>query len=222
MPVTIVKEKKDSRRIALGAALFVLGAAVYVVTEAISASAWQEPAYRYAYNYISDLGVAGPLTIDGRDVLSPLAWVMNAGFMAHGLLFALGYLLVLPLLEGKAKFLALAAAVIHGIGNVMIGYFPGISYDGLSPHLLGAGLAIIGGNLAVILGGVSVRRPYPGLGWGGVGLGIFGIVALGIMVSGIFGHPAVFERLSVYSMTAWDLIFGFNMLLASGSIVRRK
>lgn len=222
MPVPMFKGKRVSRRIAFGAASFILGAAAYVAAEAISASAWEEPTYRYAYNYISDLGVAGPLAIDGREVLSPLAWVMNLGFMAHGLLFALGYVLVLPLLEGKAKFIALAAAVIHGIGNMMIGYFPGISYDGPSPHLIGAGLAIIGGNLAAILGGLSVRRSYPGVGWGGVGLGIFGMVALGIMVSGIFGHPAVFERLSVYSITAWDLIFGFNMLLVSGKMLRRK
>ena len=222
MSVDLQLEKKVARRIAFGSALFILGAVVYVLTEAISASAWQEPSYRYAYNYISDLGVAGPLMIDGREVVSPLAWVMNAGFMAHGLLFALGYVCVLPLLEGKAKILALAAAVIHGIGNGMIGYFPGVSYDGLSPHLIGAGLAIIGGNVAVILGGASIRQKHPGLGWGGVGLGIFGLVALGIMVSDIFGHPAVFERLSVYSMTAWDLLFGFNVLLASKSVWRRK
>ena len=216
MSVELQLEKKVARRIAFGSISFMLGAVIYVLTEAISAYAWQEPTYRYAYNYISDLGVAGPLTIDGREVLSPLAGVMNFGFMAHGLLFALGYLLVLPLLEGKAKFFALAAAVIHGVGNVMIGYFPGVSYDGASPHLIGAGMAIIGGNLAVILGGVSIRRSRPGVGWGGIGLGIVGIVALGIMVSGIFGHPAVFERLSVYSMTAWDLNFGFTVLLASG------
>ncbi|CAM4169664.1 DUF998 domain-containing protein [Saccharibacillus endophyticus] len=214
MSVELQLEKKVARRVAFGSISFMLGAVIYVLTEAISAYAWQEPTYRYAYNYISDLGVAGPLTIDGREVLSPLAWVMNAGFMAHGLLFALGYWLLLPLLEGKAKFLALAAAVIHGIGNVMIGYFPGVSYDGLSPHLIGAGLAIIGGNLAVMLGGASIRRSHPGLGRSGVGLGAFGLLALGIMVSGIFGHPAVFERLSVYSMTAWDLIFGFTMLPA--------
>ena len=214
-------QQKVSRRMAFGAAAFLLGAVIYVCTEAISAHAWHEPTYRYAYNYISDLGVAGPLTIDGREVFSPLAAVMNFGFMAHGLLFALGYALVFPMLEGRTKFLALSAAVIHGIGNAMIGYFPGVSYDGASPHLIGAGLAIVGGNLAVIWGGVSVRRAYPGSGRGGIVLGICGMAALAIMVSGVLGHPAVFERLSVYAMTAWDLTFGFTLLLASGAVSRR-
>ncbi|MCQ4086475.1 DUF998 domain-containing protein [Saccharibacillus sp. JS10] len=211
---------RSSRTTFIGSILFILAAIIYVLTEAIAAYAWQTPPYRYAYNYISDLGVAGPLNIDGREVFSPLAYVMNFGFMMHGILFALGYGFALPLLTGKSKWIAFAAACVHGIGNILIGIFPGVSYEGVSPHLTGAALAIIGGNLALIFAGLSLRSLYPRLRWVGVGLGIFGILALLIMVSDLFGHPAVFERLSVYTMTAWDLIFGISLLIASG--VRSK
>jgi len=225
------RDHRHLGRIAAGGAAFILAALVYVVTEAVSAAAWQNPPYFYAYNYISDLGVGRSLTIDGREVLSPLAAVMNFGFQAHGLLFALGCLLVLPLLDGKMKRFACAAAVVHGIGNGMVGYFPGESYSGVSPHVVGAGMAILGGNLALIGAGLSIGRRVgaredgavlrlsdrlvrfvPRLSWIGIGLGSFGIAALAIMVTRVLGYPAVFERLSVYTMTAWDLLFGCCLL----------
>ncbi|CAM3514202.1 MULTISPECIES: DUF998 domain-containing protein [Saccharibacillus] len=227
-------------RMAAGGIAFMLAALIYVGTEAISAAAWHNPPYDYAYNYISDLGVARSLTVDGREILSPLAAVMNFGFQAHGLLFVLGYVLALPLLRGKWGRLACAAAVVHGIGNFMVGYFPGESYDGVSPHVVGAGLAIVGGNLALILAGLSLRRRSaaeidgrgraasgrllrfgPRLSVLGIGLGSLGLAALALMVTRVLGHPAVFERLSVYTMTAWDLSFGFCLLAACVTESRR-
>lgn len=233
-------QKQHWSRIAAGAAFFILAAFIYVLTEAVSAAAWHDPPYFYGYNYISDLGVAKSLTIDGREVLSPLAAVMNFGFQAHGILFALGYLLVLPLFQGKMKGLVCAAAVIHGIGNFMVGYFPGESYVGVNPHVIGAGMAILGGNLTLIFAGLAIRRSgrdqgngrftrvsdnfarlFPRLSVIGVGLGSFGILNLAMMVTKVFGYPAVFERLSVYTMTAWDLIFGFCLLAACFAAQRK-
>ena len=40
------------------AAAFLTGSVIYLASEAIAASAWKQPAYSYANNWISDLGSA--------------------------------------------------------------------------------------------------------------------------------------------------------------------
>ncbi|MFD5513267.1 hypothetical protein ACFWIB_36740 [Streptomyces sp. NPDC127051] len=50
-----------------------MNAAQWVVAEAIAAAAWTDPAYSYATNYISDLGVPDCGTrFQGRDICSGL------------------------------------------------------------------------------------------------------------------------------------------------------
>lgn len=197
-----------SRRLLLGAILFIAASTVYLTAEAISAHAWTDPEYGYAFHYISDLGVAKRMTIDGRSVFSPLANVMNGGFIAYGILSTSAYLLTIRLVQKKARVLVSAAAVVQGIGNILVGLFPGESYSYANMHVIGAGMAIIAGNLTLILIGIYLNKQYRLPKRIAIGLGIFGLLALSTMLTYDFGYPAVFERLSVYTMTVWNLIIG--------------
>jgi hypothetical membrane protein len=63
-------------------ALLIAGPAIFVLGEFIAAAAWTDPAYRYTNHFISDLH--GPSTLFGQYMYSPLAWVMNTGFLSSG------------------------------------------------------------------------------------------------------------------------------------------
>lgn len=203
-------KKAYSKRILIGAILFIAASTVYLSAEAIAAQAWSTPEYRYSFHYISDLGVSKRLMIDGREVFSPLAVVMNTGFVLYGILSASSYIAVLPMVKNKAKWLIIIFALIQGTGNMLVGLFPGESYDYASTHIIGAGMSIIGGNITLILIGLFLQIKTQSH-WTKVSamlLGILGLIALTTMLTNDFGYPAVFERLSVYTMTLWNLLFG--------------
>ncbi|WP_208560757.1 DUF998 domain-containing protein [Marinilactibacillus kalidii] len=211
-------EKHQSRRLLAAALFFIAASTIYLSTEAISAHAWVDPDYGYTYHYISDLGVAKRLMIDGRAVYSPLAYVMNSGFILYGLLSMSAYLLAAPLLQQKARVLVSLVAVIQGVGNVLVGLFPGETYDYTNMHTIGAGMAIAAGNLTLILFGIYLNKHHSStkkrLRKLAIGLGIFGLIALGMLLMNDFGYPAVFERLSVYTMTLWNYVFGIWLIRA--------
>jgi hypothetical membrane protein len=206
-----------------GAALLLLSAVTYFVSEAIAAAAWRHPRYSYAHNYISDLGVPGPPSVlMGRVIDSPRAVVMNTGgFIGHGVLFLAAALLLAPLLTGRGRVAALVLAVLHSAGIIMVGVVHGSAYSiahGLFIyHSIGANLAIVGGNLLSIMAGEAVRRrgaPH----WFGVisaVLGGLGFVSLGLLALRTSVPDGVFERGAVYSIFAWDLFAGAVLLHAS-------
>jgi hypothetical membrane protein len=134
--------------------LLVVSAPWYVVAEAVAATAWREPPYSYAHNYISDLGAPGPAsTLMGRVIDSPLAWVMNAGFIGHGVLALAAAVLLCPQLPHRWWLVGLASA--HAVGIALVGTVHGSAQsiaDGTFVfHSLGANLAIVGGNLLAVL-----------------------------------------------------------------------
>jgi len=201
-------------RLRAGAAVFILAGLQYASLEAIAAAAWTSPPYDYAYNYISDLGVAVPQLYDGRVVDSPLAWVMNTAFVLDGVLFALAAILVSTLFSGLLRGLFVSFAVLHGVGSVLVGLVDEAA-DAGSVHLIGAFLSIVFGNLAVFVVGLAWRR-----------LGLprwLGIVSLLLPVLGLLSEAVLFvstdpaldglwERGGVYSITVWELLFGATML----------
>ena len=206
-----------------GAILLLLSAAVYFACEAVAAAAWQHPPYSYARNYISDLGVPGPPTLlMGRVVNSPLADVMNAGFIGRGVLFLLAVLLLAPLLPGRrSRTAVLTLAALHSAGVVLVGLVHGSAYSiahGLFVyHSLGANLAIVGGNIASIVVGALWRR-LPAPRWFGVAsivIGALGFVSLGLLALRTPVPDGIFERGAVYSIFAWELFAG-TVLLAGG------
>ncbi|GIF22495.1 putative membrane protein [Actinoplanes tereljensis] len=159
------------------------GGGIYFGTEFIAAAAWTDPPYSYTYHWISNLGVHGPSTAFGQFMYSPLAWVMNTGFVLFGPVVLAGVLLLRGL-PGRRRWAPVVTAVLLAVGSMLVGLFPGSAEafdDGTGVfHGLGAFAAFVGGNvLAILLGrrhrllGVSRAR-----GRALVGLGILGVVSL--------------------------------------------
>lgn len=205
-------------RLPLGAALLVLNAVQWVVSEAVAAAAWTSPPYSYATNYISDLGVPKCGThYQGRTICSPDHALMNTSFIVQGILFAIGVvLLASTLLSGRARRVAIALAGAHAVGFLLVGLFHG-SPDGpgygLALHVAGASIAILCANTIVILAGslksLQLPRAYR----------VFSIAvgALGLLSEAFVGVSAstagIFERGGVYSWLLWSVVTGVSLLV---------
>ena len=196
------------------AVLWALGSTWYLLSEAVAASAI--PNYSYARDYISDLGAVRENPLDGRSVDSPLAEVMNLGFLHQGLFYLLGAVFVvraLPAGRGRSAFLTLAA--VHAAGNVLVATFHsgrqavGGGTDALHP--IGAVMAILGGNLATIAAARLLRHHtaarVAGFTLGGIGTA--SLLALGLnaaLGTSLLFEDGTWERSSVYAITAWQLV----------------
>jgi hypothetical membrane protein len=199
---------------------WIAAAVVYVSTEAIAASAF--PGYSYSANYISDLGVPDVAEFQGRAIDSPLAAVMNAGFVLQGALYLLAALIATRALRTGPRRSFLALAAVHAVGITVVGLIHGSASSAASGigwmHVVGAGMAIIAGNAASILAGTGSRRIGLPRGFriASVALGVVGLVALGLLQAlGGSDVDGIYERGSVYSVTAWELLAGVSVLVAA-------
>lgn len=208
----------------LAGVLWLLAGVVYLASETIAAAAFR--GYRYADNYISDLGVPYPHMVGVRMLQSPLAWVMNAGgFILDGVLFAAAAIIA-SLGAPRAGGAFLALALIHSAGSILVGSVhsgPREMASGANAfHVLGAAMAIAGGNLALLFaGGMARRLGLPEIHTTiGRALGGFGLVALALLEANRLGGTAllgdgVFERASVYPITAWEIMTGLLLVARS-------
>lgn len=155
------------------------------MSEGIAAASFP-PSYSYVRNFISELGVPAQ---------SPLAWLMNTGFCVQGVLFVVGAVAI------RAPWLT-ALTAVNFFGNLTIAFF----HSGSATHAVGAVLAIVGGN-AAILAGSSITG-----GWHrvvSVGLGMLGLLSFALFAVELktgTGHLGLVERCSVYPITAWQLL----------------
>ncbi|PPH90438.1 DUF998 domain-containing protein [Rathayibacter sp. AY1D5] len=201
--------------------LWVVSALAYVGAEAVAASAF--PGYSYARNYISDLGVPEVGVFQGRAIDSPLHAVMNAGFLLQGALYLAAAVTTVRAARGGSRGLFLSLAVVYAVGIAVVGLVHGSSasaQNGIGLHVVGAAMAIVGGNAASIVAGAAARRgraPWA-LGTVGIVLGAAGLLALLMLqvdtrVPGVDLLPdGVWERASVYAVTAWQLATGLRLL----------
>jgi len=162
--------------------LLIAGPAIYLLCEFVAAAAWHDPPYSYTYHFISNLGVRGPSVLFGQYMLSPLAWVMNTGFFAFGIITWAGVMLLRGL-SGWRRWAVYAAATMLAGGGVLLATNPGSAeaMEHGGGHALGAMGAFVGGNvLSILLGrahaqlGLSARL--------GRALVAFGVLGLQFMV----------------------------------------
>lgn len=172
-----------------GAVIWIASAVCYVVVEALAATAIGD--YHYARDYISDLG---------RPDLSPRAALMNAAFVVQAVAFPLGALLVA---SSRKALPFLVFAIVNGVGNVLVALVH--SGSGAPAHVIGAVLAIVGGNAAILAYGI-VTRSRASLLVGGIGLATFALFALGLEPVGAW------ERVSVYAIYGWQAVTGTLLL----------
>lgn len=206
-------------RTALAGTAWLLAGLIFLIVEAVAALQFT-PGYDYAVNYISELGVVGcKESGNGALVCSPLADLMNAAFIGSGLLFGAGAVLIYPQLQGRGRRALLVLGIIHAIGLVLVGVFHGgafVGQEGLAIfHVIGALMAIVGGNLAIAFAPVARDFGAPAalrrLGPWAAAAGLGGLLVLVISSGAKLGIPpgdGAWERLSVYSITVWQVLTG--------------
>ena len=200
----------------LGAIVLIVNTVQWLVAEGVAAAAWDNPPYSYATNYISDLGVPDCGTqFQGRDICSPLHGVMNGSFIAQGVLFAVGVVLLSRLVTGRVRRIVVALAVLNGVGFVLVGLFHG-SADGPSAglviHVAAAAVGILCANtLAIMAGslrGLGLPAAYRRF---SVAVGVLGLLSEAL--TGVSARTAgLFERGGVYSWLLWGLVTGALVL----------
>jgi hypothetical membrane protein len=198
--VMIAKQLDSGRRrtyAVSAAAVWITAGLTYLTLEAIAAEAFR-PHYSYTNNLISDLGIPS-----GN---SPLAWLMNTAFCVQGTLFLAGAILSVRALETRKAGLFPTLAAANAVGNLLIATFHSGPSATAWVHAVGAVLAIVSGN-AAILAGSRIDS-----GWHrrvSVALGTFGLLSFalfGIELKASSALPlGVLERCSVYSITAWQM-----------------
>lgn len=200
-----------------GAALLVINTVQWLIVEAVAASAWSDPAYSYASNYISDLGVPDcGAEFQGRDICSPSHGLMNATFIAEGVLFALGVILLARLLSGRTRLVVIVLAVLHAVGFLLVGLFHG-SLDGpsggLAIHIAGAGVGILCANAIAIIAGTKRGLLLPVLYRRfSVAIGVLGLLSEAL-VNLSADTAGLFERGGVYSWLLWSLVTGVVLIV---------
>lgn len=205
------------RNVRTGAGLWILGVIEFVVGMIVAQLAWTSPKYSLTQNVISDLGAIHCGPIGTRDVCSPLHLVFNVSLIVAGLLMLLGLVLVRSAFPaGRSATAGLVLLGVAGFGAIGVGSLPEDYY--LPGHLLSALLAFAGGNLALLLLGVSMRGNAR---WGSWSLysivsGLVGLAALGLIVARAYEWGGFFsawgeggiERTIAAPIFLWLLVTG--------------
>lgn len=183
----------------------VIGSLYYVVAEAVCATFFNASfSNAYVFHTISELGIP--------NLNSPLFWLMNSAFILVGLALIFGYFYRFKDFIVKNKAIISIFTLITGLGVIIVGMIHGGNPLTSGYHTLGAVMAILGGNVMLIL----ISRSMDDFGdyqKTTLILGIFGLISFWIMFF-IIGNAymPVFERLSVYTLIIWSFITGLFLV----------
>jgi hypothetical membrane protein len=216
---------RDTRRNIPAAMALLVAAATFLVAETIAAAAWHNPAYSYADDFVSDLGVPGPpTTFKGHVIHSPLALVLNTGFVVNGALVILaGVLLLRPRGQGRLPLWQRRLVIGYGLGMIIAANFHEVPAWMFPFHAFGATLIMASGNIATFLTGrLGTRLGLPT--WlarmfmvlGAVGLISFLIVQVDAVVVDSTALPpniGTLERLAAYPLLLAQLAAGVGLLV---------
>lgn len=183
----------------------IIGSLYYIVAEAVSATFFNASFFNtYVFHAISELGIP--------NLNSPLFWLMNSAFILVGLTLIFGYFYRLKDLIVKNKVVISIFTLITGLGVIIVGLIHGGNPLTSGYHTLGAVMAILGGNILLILISKSMddSGAYQKM---TLILGMLGLIAFWIMFF-ILKNPymPVFERLSVYTLIIWSFLTGLFLV----------
>lgn len=215
--------KENKKIINIGALIFLINGLFYLTGEYIAAIGTGYSLKEvYLRNFISSLGVYPNLIVEGVPVgFSKFAIVMNIDFIVTGMGFLVAYyFLIFKMLKSKKySLLYLITPVLFAVGSVLVGVYQGgvPSEDGL--HGLGARLSFLGGNLTLIISGVSLFKNRKGYSIVSIILGFIGLISASFMNNALTNNltevVAIYERLTVYPITIWQLMTGLTFLKES-------
>ena len=178
-----------------------VGSLYYLIGEAISATFFKASIFNtYIFHTISELGIP-----NGN---SPLFWLMNSAFILIGLTLIFGYFYKFKDYVVKYKLPCSILALITAFGVIIVGLIHGGNPLTSGYHTLGAVMAILGGNILLVLISKSMGDfgAYQKI---TLTLGILGIIVFWIMFFNMNSiYMPVFERLSVYTLIVWTLLTG--------------
>ena len=190
----------------------------YFVVQVVVASRWMPP-YSWRQNSISDLAATSCGQFDDRYVCSPLHGLMNVSLILLGLSMAIGSVLMYQQLRRSRVGFSLMA--VAGIGAILVGLFPENTIYPM--HLLGADLAFVLSNIALIIFGLRLRLPR-WFRWYSIASGTVALVALFLFLShmDLFLGIGGMERVVAYPQTIWLIVFALYMLKKRDQLTAKR
>ncbi len=188
--------------------VFIFGSLYYLIGEAISAIFFNASLINtYLFHTISELGIP-----NGN---SPLFWLMNSAFLLIGLTLIFGnfYKFKDFIIKNKIAFYILT--LVTSLGVIIVGLIHGGNPLTSGYHTLGAVMAILGGNIMLVLISKSMGEfnMYQKI---TIILGFFGLIAFWIMFFNVRSiYMPIFERLSVYPLILWSFLTGYYLTTKS-------
>ena len=181
--------------------VFLIGSLYYVLAEAISATFFNASlANTYIFHTISELGIP--------NANSPLSFLMNSAFILIGLTLLFCSFYKFKDFIIKNNIVIYIFTLITGIGVIIVGLIHGGNPFTLGYHMLGAMMAILGGNILLVLISRSMGE-FESYQKTALALGIIGLIAFWIMFFNMkSSYMPVFERLSVYTLIIWSFLTG--------------
>lgn len=181
--------------------VFIFGSLYYILTEAISATYFDASLFNtYVFHTISELGIP--------NANSPLFWLMNSAFILIGLTLIFGNFYKFKDYIIKNNILFYILTLITGLGVIIVGLIHGGNPLTSGYHALGAVMAILGGNVLLVLISKSMND-FAGFQKTTLILAGIGLIAFWIMFFIMENsYMPVFERISVYTLIIWSFLAG--------------
>lgn len=185
--------------------VFIVGSLYYILAEAISATFFNSSFFNtYIFHTISELGIP-----NGN---SPLFWLMNSAFIVIGLTLLFGNFYRFIDFIIKNKRICYILTFITSIGVIIVALIHGGNPLTSGYHTLGAVMAILGGNILLVLISRSMGE-FDSYQKVTLSLGVLGLIVFWIMFFSMDNiYMPVLERLSVYTLIAWSFLTGVYLL----------
>lgn len=184
---------------------FVLGSLYYLIAEAISAAFFKASLLdTYVFHTISELGIP--------NANSPLSLLMNSGFIIIGLTLIFGYFCKFKDNVVKNRMICSILTLVTAFGVIIVGLIHGGNPLTSGYHTLGAVMAILGGNVLLMIVSRSMDE-FGNYQKTTLVLGAIGFIAFWILFFNMENvYMPVFERLSVYTLIIWSFLTGFYLI----------
>ena len=184
---------------------FIIGSLYYIIVEAISATQFNASIINtYLFHTISELGIP-----NGN---SPLSWLMNSAFILIGLVMLFGSFYKFKDFIVKNNIAYYIFTVITALGVIIVGLIHGGNPLTSGYHTIGAVMAILGGNILLVLVSRSMDE-FSNYQKATLILGVIGLMAFWIMFFSMGNvYMPTLERLSVYPLIVWSFLTGFYLI----------
>ena len=184
---------------------FIIGSLYYIIAEAISATYFNASIFNtYLFHTISELGIP-----NGN---SPLFWLMNSAFILIGLVMLFGSFYKFKDFIVKNNIAYYIFTVITALGVIIVGLIHGGNPLTSGYHTIGAVMAILGGNILLVLVSRSMDE-FSNYQKATLILGVIGLMAFWIMFFSMGNvYMPTLERLSVYPLIVWSFLTGFYLI----------